>query len=114
MSQTAILPADARSRAEAEIEAQLGLMTAAIARCFERSEEEDLTAFQNMRSYEIGHAARLIALTAEMGQALAKLKGKFEHEIRVLRAPDARTEANRALTQVIEAEALPTPSPAKK
>jgi len=30
-------PPDARSRAEIEIEAQLGLMTAAVARCFERS-----------------------------------------------------------------------------
>jgi len=40
MSQTAILPPNARSRAEIEIEAQLGLMTAAIARCFERSERD--------------------------------------------------------------------------
>lgn len=114
MSQAAILPPDARSRAEIEIEAQLGLMTAAIARCFERSEGEDRTTFQNLRSEEYGLASRLISLSAEMGHALAKLRGKFEHEIRVLRAPDARTEASRALTQVIEAEALPTPSPAKK
>lgn len=41
MSQTAILPIP--PRAEAEIEAQLGLMTAAIGRCFELSEAEDNT-----------------------------------------------------------------------
>jgi hypothetical protein len=48
-----------------------------------------------------------------MGHALAKLRGKFEHQINVVRAPDARAEAARALTQVIEAEPLPTPSPKK-
>jgi hypothetical protein len=112
MQQPAVYP-NTPSRAEAEIEAQLGLMTAAIARCFERSEGEDHTVFQNLRSEEVGHAARLISLSAEMGQALAKLRGKFEHEIKVVRAPDARSEANRALSQVIEAEALPTPSPRK-
>jgi hypothetical protein len=108
MSQTAIL--SPVSLAEAEIVAQLGLMTAAIGRCFERSLGEDHTVFQNMRSEEIGHAARLISLSAQMGQALAKLRGKFEHQINVVRGPDARTEAARALTQVIEAEGLPTPS----
>jgi hypothetical protein len=111
MSQTAIL--SPVSLAEAEIVAQLGLMTAAIGRCFELSEAEDHTAYQNQRSYEIGHAARLISLTAEMGHALAKLRGKFEHQINVVRAPDAKREAARALTRVIEAEPLPTPSPKK-
>ena len=111
MSQAAILPIS--PRAEAEIEAQLGLMTAAIGRCFERSEGEDHTAYQTLRPYEIGHAARLISLTAEMGHALAKLRGKFEHQINVVRGPDAKREAARALTQVIEAESLPTPSPKK-
>ncbi len=107
LNTTVTLPA---TRGEAELEAQLALMTAAVARCFERSEGEDRSHYQTLRSDEIGNAARLISLSAEMGHALAKLRGKFEHEIKVVRAPDARTEAARALTQVIEAEPLPTPS----
>ncbi|HEY4123960.1 MAG TPA: hypothetical protein VGM36_05060 [Rhizomicrobium sp.] len=109
MSQTTTVTLPA-TRGEAELEAQLTLMTSAVARCFERSEGEDRTHFQSLRSDEIGNAARLIALSAEMGHALAKLRGKFEHEIRVVRGPDARAEAARALTQVIEAEPLPTPA----
>lgn len=111
MSDTALM--SPLARAEAEIVTQLGLLTAAIRRCFELADAEDHTPFQSQRSDEINHAARLISLTAEMGQALAKLRGRFEHQINVVRGPDARTEAARALSRVIEAEAIPTPASKK-
>ncbi len=85
-------------------------MTAAVARCFERMEGEDRTQYGTLRRDEIGNAERLLALSSGIGLALAKIKGKFEHEIKVVRGPDARTEAARALKAT--GRPLPT-SPAK-
>lgn len=84
---------------QAQLEAQLALMTAAIARCFEQADAPDHTEFRTQRRDEIENAVRLLSLSGNIGQALAKLKGEFHHQINVLRE--------------LGGTALPTPSPAK-
>lgn len=105
------------SRGEAELESQLALMTAAVARCFERMEGEDHTEYRTLRRDECGNAERLLALSAGIGLALAKIKGKFEHQINVLKGPaeHAAPPLARALeTALAESGPAPTPSPRKK
>jgi hypothetical protein len=90
------------SRGESELEAQLALMTAAVARCFALAEGDDRTEYGTLRQDEYERAARLLALSGSLGAALAKIRGKFEHEIKVMRdAPPATA-------------ATPTPLPTEK
>ncbi len=107
MSQTTTLTLSA-TRGEAELEAQLALMTAAIARCFERMEEEDRTEYGTLRRDECGNAERLLALSSGIGLALAKIKGKFEHQINVLRGP---ADAPPALARAQEGALVEAPAP---
>lgn len=95
---------------QAQLEAQLALMTTAIARCFEQADAPDHTEYRTQRRDEIENAVRLLSLSGNIGQALAKLKGEFRHQISVLRDPQPVADLTARLEPLL---ATPTPSPAK-
>ncbi len=75
----------APSWGQKELETQLAMITKALASCFAQAEAPDRTIYGTQRRDEFGFAERLLALSAALGQALARLKGEFHHEISVSR-----------------------------
>ncbi|HVZ69013.1 MAG TPA: hypothetical protein VG891_06085 [Rhizomicrobium sp.] len=63
---------------EAELEKQLGLMTAAIAECFAEMGKEDRTMFQELRRRESGIAVDLLRLSREFAVSMSKIRKRYQ------------------------------------
>ena len=85
----------ARGYIETELAQQLALMTEGMREAFDRarSAEDDPSILHNPRSGEIQNAIALARTSAKVVQAMAKLNGRFHHDINVRRDPPPPPES---------------------
>jgi len=87
-------PPGAEGYIESELAQQLALMTEGMREAFDRArgEQDDPSILHNPRSREIQNAIALARTSAKVVLAMAKLNGRFHHDINVRRDPPPPAE----------------------
>jgi hypothetical protein len=99
-----------QGRIENHLDEQLALMTeamrGALARADTATRDDDM--YGHFRSGEVGYAVRFAKTSAKLIQALAKLNGEFNHNVRVERVAAGRADSQPALVSD------PAPKPSRQ
>jgi len=107
---------DAVTLLEAELAETLAAISGSFAevRKFDESGARARDEFGNKRSAAVADAVKLLAVSAELGNAIAKVKGQYNHNINVLHGdiwPPPRRDVAKPSTI---AEAVPSPETVAK
>ena len=74
-----------KKTSEELLQEHLAIVSGALAECVREARPRQDDEFGERRSGELAHAVSLLKASARLGVALAKLKGEFQHNIKVAR-----------------------------
>ena len=74
-----------KKTSEELLQDHLAIVSGALAECVREARPRQDDEFGERRSGELAHAVSLLKASARLGVALAKLKGEFQHNIKVAR-----------------------------
>ena len=102
---------DPQPAALSSLEAELAVTVQAVTDCFEVTKKVDFVRdeYGHRRAREIENAVTLLRVSGELGLAIAKIKGEYNHTINVLHGeiwPPPRRAVSKPRTPE---EALPAP-----